>query len=228
MCLLFYVLCVDAPSIQWRCIPYNFCCFRGVYVDKRFVIDKVIDNIITVEHYARKKLVLGSPPLPSSNVKKTAICINWLNYHEIRRKVNKYTKEHNSWHKSTIKDDVLFLLSRFTAKDIKIALSVTLSKLDISFPGLDKFPLRKNKLIESFSQLIYDRMLILWHSVKAAERYVLQLLCIAYLPWEYIHIQSNFLIPCRFVNVCNFTSCAFEIIVYLIEDWNWFCFYHSN
>jgi hypothetical protein len=49
------------------------------------------------------------------------------------------------------KEDALCLLSRFTTKDIKIAFAVTLSKLDFSFPGLNQFPLRKNKLIESFS-----------------------------------------------------------------------------
>jgi hypothetical protein len=61
-------------------------------------------------------------------MKKTAFCINLLNYHEIRRKVNKYTKEHNSSHKSTIKEEVMFLLSRSTAKVIKIPSAVTLSK----------------------------------------------------------------------------------------------------
>ncbi len=67
----------------------------------------------------------------------------------------------------------MLLLSRFTTKDIKIAFAVTLSKLDFSLTGLDQFPLRKNKMIESFSQLIYDHMLIFEHSVKSAERYVL-------------------------------------------------------
>jgi hypothetical protein len=56
-----------------------------------------------------------------------------LNYHEIRCKVNKYTKENYSSHKSTVEEDVLFLLSGITAKDIKIAFAVTLLKFNFSF-----------------------------------------------------------------------------------------------
>ncbi len=96
-----------------------------------------------------------------------------MNYHEIRHEGNKYTKEHNFSHKSTIEEDVLFLLSRLTAKDTKIAFAVTLSKFNFSFPYLKQLPLRKNKMFESFSQFIHDRMLIFEHSVKSAERYVL-------------------------------------------------------
>jgi hypothetical protein len=96
-----------------------------------------------------------------------------IDYHEIRCKVNKYTKEYISSHESTIKEDVLFLLSRFTTKDIIIAFAITLLNLDFLFSGFKQLPLRKNKMIESFSQSIYDCMSIFGHSVKSAKRYLL-------------------------------------------------------
>jgi hypothetical protein len=120
-----------------------------------------------------KKLFLGSPLLPSSIVKKTAFCINWLNYHDNRCGVNKYINEHNSSHKSTIQEDISFLLSMFTAKEIKITFAVTLLKFNFSFHGLEQLPLRKNKMIESFSQYIYDHKSVFEHSVKSDKRYVL-------------------------------------------------------
>jgi hypothetical protein len=88
----------------------------------RLSTTSLLSNITPV-----KKPFLGSPSLPISNVKK-AFCVDWLNYHEIRCELSKYTKEHNSSHKSTIEEDFLFLLSRFTAKGIIIAFAVTLSK----------------------------------------------------------------------------------------------------
>ncbi len=72
-----------------------------------------------------------------------------------------------------------------------------------------------DKMIKSFSQFIYDQMLIFEHSIKSAKRYVLQLLCIAYLRCEYILIQNIFLVPCKWIDICNFTSSAFEIIKYI-------------
>jgi hypothetical protein len=120
-----------------------------------------------------KKLVLGSLLMSSLNAKALAFCINWLNYHEIRHKVKKYNKENESSCKFTIEEDVLFLLFQFSASKIKLAFAITLSNLDVSFPGLDQFPLRTNKLIERVSQLIYDHMLIFGHSLKSAKRYVL-------------------------------------------------------
>ena len=77
--LFFTILYKDA------CIPYDFCCFCGIDVDERFVVD----NVIAVGCYVGKKTVFGSPLSSSLNAKAPAFCINWLNYHKIRCEVKK-------------------------------------------------------------------------------------------------------------------------------------------
>jgi hypothetical protein len=37
------------------CNPYYFCCFHCINVDEHFIVDKVVDNVITIECYAREK-----------------------------------------------------------------------------------------------------------------------------------------------------------------------------
>jgi hypothetical protein len=93
--------------------------------------------------------------------------INWLNYNDIRCELVKYTKEEGR--SGTIEEDLLSLLSKFLTSEIKFALVATLSKLELDIKDL---PVRKNKLIELFSQLILDDMSILGNSAKSAERYV--------------------------------------------------------
>ncbi len=54
--------------------------------------------------------------------------------------------------------------------DIWYAIVATISKLDlVASTGINELPSRKNKLIEFFSQLIYDNMLIFGNSMKWAE-----------------------------------------------------------
>jgi hypothetical protein len=91
--------------------------------------------------------------------------INWLNYNNIRCKLVKYTKERGR--SGTIEEDLSSLLSKFLTSEIKFALVATLSKLELDIKDL---LVRKNKLIELFSQLILDDMSILGNSTKSAEQ----------------------------------------------------------
>ncbi len=68
----------------------------------------------------------------------------------------------------TIKEDLLSLLSKFSTSEIKLALVATLSKLELDIEDL---PVRKNKLIELFSQSTLVNIFILGNSTKSAERY---------------------------------------------------------
>ncbi len=97
-----------------------------------------------------QKLVLGSP---KSSTNLPAYQINWLNYNNIRCKLVKYTKEEGR--SESIEEDLLSLLSKFLTSVIKFNLLV-----------------RKNKLIELFSQLILNDMSIWGNSTKSAEWYV--------------------------------------------------------
>ncbi len=110
------------------------------------------------------KLVLGSP---KSSTKLPAYQINWLDYNDIRCKFVKYTKEEGR--SGTIEEDLSSLLSMFLTSEINFALVATLSKLELD---IEYLPVRKNKIIESFSQMILDDMSILGNSTKSAKRYV--------------------------------------------------------
>jgi hypothetical protein len=101
------------------------------------------------------------------STKLSAYQINWLNYNNIRCKLVKYTKEEGR--SGTIEEAFLSLLSKFLTSEIKFALVATLFKLELDIKDL---PVRKNKLIEMFSQLILNNMSILGNSTKSAERYV--------------------------------------------------------
>ncbi len=68
-----------------------------------------------------------------------------------------------------IEEDLSSLLSKFTTGEIRFALVATLVKLELDIKDL---PVRKNKLIEFFSQLIFDKMSILANFTKSADRYV--------------------------------------------------------
>ena len=69
----------------------------------------------------------------------------------------------------TIKENLLSLLSKFSTSEIKFALVATLLKLELDIKEL---PVRKNELIELFSQLILNDMSILGNSTKSAELYI--------------------------------------------------------
>ncbi len=111
-----------------------------------------------------RQLLLGSPIL---STKLPAYRINWLSIDDIRCELKKYSNEDETGKK--IKEDQSSLLSNFSTSEIRFALVATLAKLELDIEDL---PVRKNKLIELFSQLIFDDMSILVNLTKSAKWYV--------------------------------------------------------
>ncbi len=110
-----------------------------------------------------RQLFLGSLIL---SAKLPAYRINWLSINDIRCKLKKYSNEDKTGKK--IEEDLSSFLSNFSTSEIRFALVATLAKLELNIKDL---PLRKNKLIELFSQLIFDNMSILANLTKTAKRY---------------------------------------------------------
>jgi hypothetical protein len=102
------------------------------------------------------------------SAKLPAYCINWLSIKDIRCKLKKCSNEHETGKK--IEEDLSSLLSNFSTSEIRFALVATLANLELDIKDL---PLRKNELIELFSQLIFDDMSILENLTKTTKRYVL-------------------------------------------------------
>jgi hypothetical protein len=61
------------------------------------------------------------------------------------------------------------LLSKFSTSEIRFALVATLAKLELDIKDL---PIRKNELIELFSQSIFNKMSNLVNFTKSAKRYM--------------------------------------------------------
>jgi hypothetical protein len=112
-----------------------------------------------------RQLFLGSPLLFD---KLPAYRINWLSINNIRCKLKKYSNEDKTGKKN--EEDLSSLLSNFSTSEIRFALVATLAKLELDIEDL---PVRKNKLIELFSQLIFDNMFNLANLTKTAKWYVL-------------------------------------------------------
>ncbi len=108
--------------------------------------------------------MLGSPIL---SAKLPAYRINWLSINVIRCKLKKYSNEDKTGKK--IEEDLSSLLLNVSTSEIRFALVATLAKLELDIEDL---PLRKNKLIELFSQLIFDDMSILANLTKTTKWYV--------------------------------------------------------
>jgi hypothetical protein len=112
-----------------------------------------------------QQLLLESP---CKSAKLPAYLINWISISDIKRELKKYGEEEGTG--QTIKHHLSSLLSKFPTGDIKNALVAILAKLELDVKDL---PTRKNKLIELFSQLLYDKMFIMADLTKSATRYVL-------------------------------------------------------
>ncbi len=110
------------------------------------------------------QLFLGSPIL---STKLPAYRINWLSIDDIRCKLKKYSNEDETGKK--IEKDLSSLLSNFSTSEIRFELVAALAKLELDIKDL---PVRKNKLIELFFQLIFDDMSILVNLTKSAKWYV--------------------------------------------------------
>jgi hypothetical protein len=111
-----------------------------------------------------RQLFLGSPIL---SAKLPAYRINWLSIDNIRCKLKKYSNEDKIGKK--IEEDLPSLLSNFSSSEIRFALAATLAKLELDIEDL---PLRKNKLIELFFQVIFNNMSILENLTKTAKGYM--------------------------------------------------------
>ena len=101
------------------------------------------------------------------STKLPAYRINWLSIDDIRCKLKKYSNEDETGKK--IEKDLSSLLSNFSTSEIRFAFVATLAKLELDIEDL---PVRKNKLIELFSQLIFDNISILVNLTKSAKSYV--------------------------------------------------------
>ncbi len=104
---------------------------------------------------------------PHKSTKLPAYHINWVSIEDIRRKQKKYGEEEETGEK--IEEHLSSLLSKFSTSEIRFALVATLSKLEVVNKDI---PFIKNKLIDFFSQLIYNEMSILANLTKSAKRYV--------------------------------------------------------
>jgi hypothetical protein len=93
--------------------------------------------------------------------------INWLSIDNIRCELKKYSNEDETGKK--IEEDLSSLLSNYSTSEIRFALDATLAKLELD---IEDHPLRKNKLIELFSQLIFNNMSILANLTNTAKQYV--------------------------------------------------------
>jgi predicted ribonuclease YlaK len=60
-------------------------------------------------------------------------------------------------------------MSKFALSELRFAVVASLAKLGLDITDL---PARKNKMIEVFSQIIYDEMSIMANFTKSAKRYV--------------------------------------------------------
>jgi hypothetical protein len=101
------------------------------------------------------------------STKLPAYRINWLSIDDIRCKLKKYSNEDETGKK--IEKDLSSLLSNFSTSEIRFELVAALAKLELDIKDL---PVRKNKLIELFFQLIFDDMSILVNLTKSAKWYV--------------------------------------------------------
>ncbi len=79
--------------------------------------------------------------------------------------MKKYSEEKETGKK--IEEDLSSLLSKFSTSEIRSALIATLAKLELDIKDL---PVKKNKLIEFFSQMIFDKMSILANLSKSTNR----------------------------------------------------------
>ncbi len=123
----------------------------------------LLSSSLLIVKLAQQQL-LGSLIL---STKLPAYRINWLSIDKIRCELKKYSNEDETSKK--IKEDLSSLLSNFSTSEIRFVHVATLAKFELDIKDL---AVRKNKLIELFSQLIFDNMSILVNLTKSAKRYV--------------------------------------------------------
>jgi hypothetical protein len=149
-------------------VPHDIDLFRCIYADDdKLVIHECVDVavVVIVDCEIDPKTISWEPNL---SAKLPAYRINWLRIDNIGCDLKKYRSEDKTGKK--IEEDLSSLLSNFSTSEIRFTLVATLlAKLELNIKDL---PVRKNKLIELFSQLIFDNMSILANLTKTAKRYV--------------------------------------------------------
>ena len=105
----------------------------------------------------------------SDSKKLQAFCIDWLDYKQIKIESIKYIR--NLEKPTTIEEDVYFLTSTFKTTDIRYALSSIIFRVKNVFePNCDDInQIKKERLVEYFSQLLFDYMSIMTYAKKAIE-----------------------------------------------------------
>lgn len=108
-------------------------------------------------------------PKKFDSKKLQAFCIDWLDYKEIKTESTKYTR--NPEKPTTIEEDVDFLISTFKTTEIRYALSSIIFRVKNVFePNCDDIQqIKKERLVEYFSQLLFDYMSIMTYTEQASE-----------------------------------------------------------
>jgi len=101
--------------------------------------------------------------------KLQAFCIDWLDYKQIKIESTKYTR--NPEKHTTIEEDIYFLLSQFKTIDIRYALSGIIFRVNNVYEHKcdDINQIKKERLVEYFSQLLFDYMSIMTYTKKLNE-----------------------------------------------------------
>ncbi len=108
-----------------------------------------------------RQLFVGAFP---KSTKLASHLINWFSIEDIRRELEKHNKKG-----SKLEEDVSLLLSKFAVGELRFGLVASLAKLGLDITDL---PAQKSKMIEVFSQIIFDEMSIMANLTKFANRYV--------------------------------------------------------
>ncbi len=107
----------------------------------------------------KKRLLLSDDNKPKKKTQKepklAAYDINWFDSTSTKNKCLKHTSTNNV--PSTQEEQLTFLLSKYQASDIKTAFADAIGKVDkAARKAFYPLPLRKEKLISNFLELIYD------------------------------------------------------------------------
>lgn len=118
----------------------------------------------------KKRLILNGDNTSRTEMKLAAYDIDWFDPSVTMIECNKYTNIKNL--PVTQEGQLTFLLSKFETSDIKTAFADTIGK--VGKPARSAFyplPLRKDKVIRGFLELIYDGRSIIVDDSKDAFRW---------------------------------------------------------
>jgi hypothetical protein len=121
----------------------------------------------------KKRLLLSNDDKPKKKTQKktklAAYDINWFDLTSTENKCLKHTSTNNI--PSTQEEQLTFLLSKYRASDIKTAFADVIGKVGkAARNAFYPLPLRKEKLISNFLELIYDGKSIMVDNLKDSFR----------------------------------------------------------